>query len=1050
MLGCLEVLDDTGGTLIIKRRKARLLLAVLLFRANTTVPTDSLVDQLWGARPPKSAVANLQSYVAELRRVLGTADPAGTDRLRTDQGGYQLSVGDDELDSERFARLAELGGSQLGTGLPALAVEHLTAALELWRGSVLNGLEPPQSLRPDLEQLDELRLRVAENRAQAWLDLGCNDIAAAELRTLTGAAPFRERPWELLMLAHHRGGRTDLALSTYLRARTVLVEQLGIEPGPALRRTHRTILAGDPALDLALEPQRQTWIRPRQLPPDTPTVVGRAGQLSALDELLIRHEPGGAPPVAMVVGPAGAGKTTLALHWAHRATPAFPDGQLFVDLQGPSATPALAELEVLTRFLHALGVPPARVPADLADAAALYRSALSGRRLLVVLDNAASADQVRWLLPGDPGCAVLITSRHRLAGVETTLGAASLTVDELSTADSLALLTAVVGADRIAADVTAARELAELCAGLPLALRIVAANLVLWPGQSLAGYRAELAGAGLVTRLSVPGDERLGLRAAFDLSYDAVSAEASRLFCLLGLVPGPGIGLAAAATLANRDTGATRRALGELVAGHLVQSRPAGQFGLHDLLRDYAVERAAERLPGAARDEALGRLLDHYLRTADRAAAALHPDFLRLPVETSHEQPFELPEARNWLLAEQANVLAAIRWTAGHGPLAYAWRLADVLRGFFHSHRLDANWEAAATTGLAAAEQAGNRHAIGAMQHSLGALAWSRGNYGRALAELEAAQESYRASGARDGEDSVLHALGVVHLDLGQLDRATDHFTAALAATEERGDPLRIANGLINLGAVLIERGHLAEGIRRNERALGICRQLGSPHAAAIALCNLGCGYRLTGALNLALEVLIEARENLRELGSRDDEADVLVRLAAVHLAVGGVTPARSCAHEALRAARDADNLRFEADALCTLGDVQAKAAGAASGHGYYLEALNLSHRIGYRRGEIVATLGLAASDPQAATDYASLALRKAERSGFGLLAGHARILLAEALVAAGDPVTANDHASRALTDLRASGHLVDEERALVVLDKILAARAGGTGSRTH
>ncbi|MET9002086.1 BTAD domain-containing putative transcriptional regulator [Amycolatopsis sp. NPDC004169] len=1042
MLGPLEVFDDRGHALTITRRKVRSLLAVLLFKANSTVPADSLVDQLWGDRPPKSALANLQSYVAELRRVLRTADTARTDRLRTHQGGYQLDVGDGELDAERFTRLAELGSGRLGACGAATAVEHLSAALELWHGPVLGGLEPPEPLRPDLERLEELRLQVAEDRAQAWLELGCNDIAAADLRALTSKAPLRERPWELLMLAHYRGGRTDVALATYQRARAVLVEQLGLEPGPALRRTHRAVLTGDPAIDLAPAPQGHGWIRPRQLPPDSATVIGRGPQLSALDALLLGPQPNGPLPVALIAGPAGAGKTTLALRWAHRAAAAFPDGQLFVDLQGRSSTPPLDRFEVLVRFLHALGVPPTRVPGDPADAAALYRSVLSDRRVLIVLDNAASAEQVRCLLPGGPGCAVLITSRHRLAGVETALGATSLVVDELSADDSLELLTTVIGADRVSADVAAARELTELCAGLPLALRIVAANLVLWPEQPLADYVAELAGAGLVARLTVPGDERLGLRGAYDLSYDAVTAPAARLFSLLGLVPGADVSLSAAAALAGQESGETRRVLRELVAGHLVQSRAPERFGLHDLLRDYAAEGARERLSGPCRDEALHRLFDHYLRTADRAATALYPDLLRLPAGEPHEQPFDRGEALQWLLAEHENILAAIRWTAEHGPLPYAWRLADVLRGFYHSHRLDAEWEIAASTGLTAARQAHDRHAIGAMRHSLGALAWSRGAYSVALAELQGAKEAYHLSGARDGEDSVLHALGAVHLDMGLLDRAAEHFTSALAATEERGTPLRTANGLINLGAVLIERGRIAEGIRHNEHALGVCRRLDSPHASAIALCNLGYGYQVTGALDRAREILTEAREILAELGSRDDEADVLVRLAAVHLASGGIATARSCAHEALRAARDTDNRRFEADALCALGDIHFEVGGAESGYGYYFEALRLAKKIGYRRGEIMAALGLSTVDPTAAADYASVALRTAERGGFGLLAGLARVHLAEALLTVGDPATADAHASQAIEELGASGHVLGQAHAHVVRGHIRSRRA--------
>lgn len=1051
VLGPLEVHDGAGTALTITRRKPRLLLALLLFRANAVVPTATLVDQLWGARPPASAVANLQSYVTELRRVLATPEVTGADRLQTRTGGYLLRVDEGESDIGRFTALAGRGADELAAGAPAAAMEHLSAALELWRGPVLSGLEVPEPLLPDVQRLEETRLRAKEDRAQAWLDLGCHAVAAAELRALTSRHPLRERPQELLMLALYRSGRTDEALTAYQRARQVLAEEVGVEPGPALRRMQHAILTADPAIEAPPEPGRDVAVRPRQLPPDVATMVGRTALVSTLDELAGTNGEQAAHPVAVVLaGPAGVGKTTLAVRWAHRAAPHYPDGQLFADLQGYSSAPAVPVPQVLTRFLHALGVRPGQVPTDLADAAALYRSVLAERRVLVVLDNVAASEQARALLPGSPGSAVLITSRDRLAGLTATLDTRVLPLTELSADDSVALLAAVLGTDRVAAEEEAARQLAKLCAGLPLALRIVAANLLKWPDQPLAGYLAELTDGDLLAKLNVPGDERLGLRRTLDFSYDAVPDAAARFFCLLGSVPGAEISVAGAAALAGVDVPHAACLLRDLVASHLVQPRGADRFGMHDLLRVYAAGRADEELEEGTRNDALSRLFEHYLRTANRVANALYPDFRRLPDGSpaeAAEKPFAPGEARRWLLAEHANLLAAIRWTAEQGTAAFAWRLADVLRGFFHSHRLDAEWEAAATAGLAAARRAGDGHAAGAMRHSLGALAWSRGNYQQALTELGAARESYLAAGVLDGADSVLQAFGVVHLDLGQLEEATEHFTAALAAAEERGTEAQVANSLINLGATLLDQGRLAEGIRDNERAFEICRRVGSPHAAAIAQCNLGYGYRATGELRRALATLTEALAGLRELGSRDDEADALVRMAAVHR-VAGDAAARTCAVQAIAIAREAGNRRFETDALCELGHVHRLSGEADSARGYYLETLRQAREIGYRRGEITATIGLSAVDPAAALDHASEALQIAEQYGFRPLAELARLRLAEASFNAGDNAAAEAQAGRALEELGRAGHRIGAADAWVVLGRIRLSRTKPEAAR--
>ncbi len=1026
MLGPLRVRRD-GVPVPVNGPKVRALLAVLALRANTTVSFDRLTELLWGDDPPDTARKSIQVHTVRLRRVLGDGV------VETRPTGYLLRAWPERHDLLRFRRLLADARAE---PTPEAERALLADALACWRGPLLADL--PVEIRSRLDAgLAEERLGAQERFFEVSLELGRHAEVTAELGRVAEEHPWQEAFWALYLEALHGSGRRADALEVYRRVHRRFADELGIDPGERLRQAHQAVLAGEP-------PAARPRFRPRQLPPDVGTLAGRADLMSTLDAVLGPDRPPAThPAIALLVGPAGVGKTTAAVHWAHRAARHFPDGQLFADLQGSSTVPALAPIEVLTRFAHALGVRPGHVPTELADAAALYRSVLADRRVLIVLDNAAGPDQVQALLPAGPGCAVLITSRDRLGGLTAAVDARRVELAELPPDDSLALLAAVVGADRVRAEEDAARELVRLCAGLPLALRIVAANLALWPDRSVRGYLAELAGPDLVTRLAVPGAEQQGVRRAFDLSFDAVSAAAARCFRLLGLVPGADVDVPGAAALAGTDEVRAGSLLRELAASHLVQSRGDDRFGLHDLLRGYAVARAHDDLTQADRAAAVDRLFAHYLRTGARAAAALYPDLQRLPGppgDAGAVEPVEPAEARRWLLAEHGNLLAAVR--SATGP--FAWRAADLLRGFFHSHRLDAEWQAAATAGLAAARRAGDEEAAGAMRHSLGALAWSRGDYPAALAELEAAQESYRVAGARDGADSVLHALGVVHLDLGRLDRAIEHFTAALAATRRHGTSIRVANGLINLGAVLMEHGRLADGIRHNERALELCGRLGSPHAAAIARCNLGYGYRVSGDPARALAVLTEALEALRELGSRDDEADALVRLVAVHRVTGDLARAWPAVRLALTVAREAGNQRFEVDALCAHGDLHRQARDAAAAAGEYGEAHALAEKIGYRRGELTAAIGMSAVD---GTD-AEPALRAAEVGGFRLLAEQARMSLAEAALTGGGPDQAETEAAQAVEGFREAGHRLGEAWALLVLGKARRVTTGPEAAR--
>ncbi|MFB9908779.1 AfsR/SARP family transcriptional regulator [Allokutzneria oryzae] len=571
VLGALDVRDDRGGPLVLNRRKQRVVLAMLLMRANRPIRTAEFVEQLWGDRPPQSAAANLQSYVAGLRKALGGSAES---RLPANRSGYVLRVERDELDVERFERLAVAGRAALAAGDPVRALDRLTEALGLWRGGVLEDLPLPEALHTEATRLTEVRLDALEDRYAACLALGRHDVAAAELPQLTGDHPLRERLWELEMLALYRSGRQADALATYRRARTLLHAELGVEPGAALRDLHRRILNGD----LSLSPARASSVLPRQLPLAVPDFVGRADELARLD-----GDPG---PLTVVTGGAGVGKSALALHWAHRAAELFPDGQLYADLGGETAP-----LAVLTAFLVSLGVPVTEVPTTEEAAAALYRSTLADRRMLILLDDAADAAQVRPLLPGTAPSSVLVTSRDRLNGLVAAQGATRVELGPLPVADAVALLGRVAGEPLVMAEYGAAEELARLCGGLPLAVRIAGVNLC---GQSLREYADTLATADLLAALTVPGDERASVRAAFMRSYERLSVAAQRLLNLLGLLPYSSFTTDDAAALLRTSAPNARGPLVELVTLNLVDASAEG-FSIPPLTRRFGASLMAER-----------------------------------------------------------------------------------------------------------------------------------------------------------------------------------------------------------------------------------------------------------------------------------------------------------------------------------------------------------------------------------------------------------------------------------------------------------------------
>ncbi|HEX7160164.1 MAG TPA: BTAD domain-containing putative transcriptional regulator [Trebonia sp.] len=988
ILGPLEVLSAEGWTAI-GAPKWRSLLACLLVRPGQLVPTESLIDELWGENPPKRANNLVSIYVHRLRKVIGDAEGRV---LVYRAPGYLLRLSAGDLDMREFEALVAEGRGKLAAGDQKGAAVLLGDALGLWRGPLLADVPSSPLLATQADRAAELRLTATELRIEA--DLACGRAAqvVAELRGLVAEEPMRERLWLLLMRALEDAGRRAEALEAFAQAHEVISAELGVDPGAELRRLHLELLAADASSTVRPPPGRRpaagpdsarvagpaaagpavdgraaatdalpdaiggavgetdtgpqadeapgtiaigtfdelrapgaredvesaerpapSVARPAQLPADIGDFTGRETHVAHLRELLLAGNAGtspGAVRIAVVNGAAGLGKTTLAVHAAHQVSARFPDGQLYVDLLGASPQ-AASPGEVLARFLRDLGVEGDKVPATDDERAALYRTTLTGRRVLILLDNAKDAAQVRMLLPGSSSCAVLVTTRNRTPDLASTR---FFDLDVLEDAEALTLFSKIVGEARAAAEPDATAEVLIACAGLPLAIRICAARLAArrqWKIATLAGRLRNQH-----RRLDELETGDLAVRASFQVSYDSLrpagrGAVPARAFRLLGLWQGTSISLPAASALLGGPAEDAADALEMLVDVNLLESPAADLYRFHDLLRVYATERAQAEESAAVRDEAVGRLLWWYLDTAEAAANVVSPQRYQVPRGPAAPgyPPLafaSLEDALAWCEDERANIVSAIRLAAAIGLHEVAWRLPPTLFPVFGRW---SNWADCVTA------------------HRLGL-------------------ESAREAGSQAGEAWVLNQLGFALARLRDKE-AFGRLQHALAIRRELGDTrgeaqtaIALAEGYLNLD------GPGEDALRYMRLAVDLLRPVGAQSMLAVALNNLGEVYFGLGDLHAAEECYLEARDICREIGGHV-EGHVLHNLGQVHQVLHRLDEAVASYEEARRKHRASGELWGEAMTLKHLGEVHAETGQPGQARASLSEALRIFEQIG-------------------------------------------------------------------------------------------------------
>jgi len=944
ILGPLQV-THAAAPVAIGGPRERVLLAALLVEHGRVVSVDRLAQALWGDHPPATARHQVAIGVSRLRKAFGTAG-AGREVIATVAPGYLVAGG--WLDARCFEERARRAHDALAAGDREEAAAALRAGLSLWRGPALSGIDRPFA-EIEAARLEERRLLVTEEHMGLELDLGRHEELIGDLLALVRAHPLRERLRGLLMLALQRAGRRAEALAVYQDGRRLLVETLGIEPGPQLCAVHQALLRDEPPRrrgapaarpgGLAPPPEAPAAGQPapRQLPPDVRGFTGRRAELDALDELAAAPVTTGngarrrALPIGIIAGVAGVGKTGLALHWSHRAMHRFPDGQLYADLRGYDAhRDPLPPGAALEQFLRALGVPGEQIPGGLDERAALFRSVLHGRQVLLVLDNARTPEQVRPLLPGSGSCLVLISSRDRLDDLVAREGARLYALDVLTPGEAGDLLSLMAGDRRI--DPATAGRIAALCDRLPLAVRIAAARLAIHPHDAPADLADRLADE--QRRLPELSQAHRGVRASFALSYRELPAPAAALFRLLGLLDAADVAAWTAAALLGASGQEAGDLLDQLVRAGLLEVAGrdcAGQvrYRLHDLMRLYARERSLADDGHEAGRAAIGRFLGAALRLAEQGDRCLGNPFVfplyggsarRESDETVVRRVLADPVA--WFAAEHTVLAGAVAQAARLGMPGYAWELTSALGQFLSTHRYTDAWQDCATRAAAAARAA--RDARGEAAALLQYADWlgDVGRYGDAIRGIRRAltlAARHEDTEAQAVAETLLAVMLVLH---GQVTRAERAARRALTLLGRSAPPAARGRALIALGFIHLYQDRPGDAAVCFTRVLRIQQAAGSVRGQAEARYRLGTARLRQGRHAAAARLLTQAMYAARQSGDLMNAMTAQIRLAETFLEMGRLEDARPLLDHAVRHVTPAGAPRFRAIALEALGQL--------------------------------------------------------------------------------------------------------------------------------
>jgi DNA-binding SARP family transcriptional activator/tetratricopeptide (TPR) repeat protein len=937
ILGPVEIYN-AGKATHLNAPRQKMVLTRLLLDANRVVPVASLIEAVWGENPPPTARGQIHVSISVLRQRLGSPDI-----IVTGSDGYSLHIEESQLDLAMFGRYLVDARAAIAAGDPHKAEIKFVAALELWRGRALAGIGG-RFAETAAARLEERRLMAVEERMKVTLDLGRHRELIDELVGLTDEYPLREQLCGLLMVALYRSGRQAEALTAYRDVRHMLIEELGLEPGEQLRGLERAILNQDPSLDGEHSDAALSAVQPHQLPADIADFASKAGPVEQLRQYLAEPTAPGSPVqplrIAVITGLCGMGKSTLAVHVAHKLLRLYPDGQLFTDLRGSNHRPADPG-EILGRFLRALG-STGTMPSATDERADAYRTRLAHSRVLVVLDDVEDESQVMPLLPGHPGCAVIITSRSRLAGLP---GMRVFELDLLATENAVVLLNSVIGNDRADADPVGTAQLAAMCGGMPLALRIAGAKLATRPHWTISR---------LVERLR---DERqrldelacgdLNLRASLSVTYQTLSPDARRLFRRLGLLDSPTFAAWTADVLVGYDQEAVSRIIDELVEAHLlgIETEQGGQrarYKFHELVRVFARDRLLAEETAETRDVVLTRVLGSYLALAEKAHrrmyggdyTVLHGNSRRWHI-ASPDSLIEDPLV--WFDEERMALLAAVSQAApDHAELC--WELAVTLVTYFEARGYFDYWRRTHEEALAAARRVGDRRGEAAVLCSLGSLGTAQPTEDDASFVSDALR-IFTEFGDVLGQSLALRNFALICHRKGRLAEAAEAYERALAGFRSIRDEAAEAHVLCSLAQVYLDSDDLGQAESLARESLEIACRLPLPRLRMQALNRIGEVLLKKSQLSAAEDTLKAALAIAEQTTDRIGRLHTLISLGLVYFRQQRLGDAERCLTSAVALSRDVGDLFARGRALLALGEFNLSQGALEQAEHYLIQA---------------------------------------------------------------------------------------------------------------